>query len=515
LLGDTLRALIVASVNTHADRVALWVDGDAYTYRYLYHQAYKISRTLDGLRPRRTAVLADRSFWSYAGILGAVLAGHAYVPLNPRHPIQRLADVLRRADVSAVIMNQASLVEYQALLDGSPRCQVVVSDCLPNVSLQDALKGLDDARSSVHPNDGAYLLFTSGSTGEPKGVMVSHGNVMTYLRTVIERYELRPEDRATQLFDLTFDLSVHDCFATWGSGGALYAPSETMRKAPRQFVKQHALTCWFSTPSTVDFMTRLRLLQPDDFPGLRLSLFCGELLPRRLVEVWRRAAPNSVIENLYGPTEATIAITAYRIPTTLTDLPDVIPIGTALAGQEATVMDTDLQPVAAGEIGELCLAGDQVTAGYWRRDDLTDERFVTARNKRWYRTGDRAMYDGYDLRFLGRIDRQVKISGHRVELLEVENVLREAAGCESVAAVAWPLDSNGLAHGIVAMVAPESHASADILVSCRQRLPPYMVPSRVVRLNWPLNTNGKTDYSALMFNLAGGNHSDGIATDRP
>jgi len=195
----------------------------------------------------------------------------------------------------------------------------------------------------------------------------------------------------------------------------------------------------------------------------------------------------------------------------LSDLPDVIPIGSALAGQQAAVLDHEMQPVPHGTAGELCLAGSQVTAGYWRQDALTAEKFVTTSNNRWYRTGDRAISDTYGLRFLGRIDRQVKISGHRVELLEIEHVLRDAAGCESVAAMPWPVDAEGLARGIVAMVAPESRPNEVILASCRQHLPPYMMPSRVVRLDWPLNTNGKTDYSVLLHNLAGGDPSH--ATD--
>src|SRR5262249_22796202 len=141
------------------------------------------------------------------------------------------------------------------------------------------------------PWDGAYLLFTSGSTGAPKGVLVSHRNVTTYLRSVAARYTPNPEDRFTQLFDLTFDLSVHDMFLCWGAGAALYCPPESAKMAPREFVRRHELTVWFSTPSTAAFMLRARMLRPGDFPSLRWSLFCGEPLPKRVAEAFAAAAP--------------------------------------------------------------------------------------------------------------------------------------------------------------------------------------------------------------------------------
>jgi len=257
----------------------------------------------------------------------------------------------------------------------------------------------------------------------------------------------------------------------------------------KRFVREHDLTCWFSTPSAVGMLARMRLLHPGDFPSLRWSLFCGEALPKRLAAIWQAAAPNSVLENLYGPTEATIAFTAYRLPTDLTELPDIVPIGTALVGQR-TMIDSISN--------ELLLNGTQVTEGYWRRPDLTAERFPTVGDQRWYRTGDRVAEGQHGLEFLGRLDRQVKISGHRVELMEVEAKLRIAAECDSVAAIAYPIDEDGMAQGIVALVAAESRPTQDIMADCRRALAPYMVPSRLIRvIDWPLNSSGKTDYRAF------------------
>ena len=509
----TLAEVLLASAAAYAEQPALWVDGETISYRDLADRAFGIANALSAVTTRitaiypdmmnrRTAIYADRHVWAYAGIAGAVLAGHTYVPLNPRHPLDRLRAILHRADVGALVLGQQALEACRPLIITQPPMTVIVPDGTRpewwGMCRDHRFVGAADLRSTpttpaIDPSDGAYLLFTSGSTGEPKGVTVTHENVMAYLRTALDRYRLTPDDRTTQLFDLTFDLSVHDLFVTWAAGATLYCPSENARKAPLQFVTQHKLTCWFSTPATVALMARMRMLQPDNFPTLRWSLFCGEAFPRRLAAQWMAAAPNSLVDNLYGPTEATIAITGFRLPADLSELPDVVPIGQPFEGQSVAIQAPD---------DELLLSGSQVTSGYWRQPDLTEERFLVQDGRRWYRTGDRVALSEFGLCYLGRVDRQVKIAGNRVELQEVETVLRRAAACDTVAAIAWPL-RDGLAHGIVALVAAESRADDVVLTECRNHLAPYMVPSRVVRLReWPLNSNGKTDYLSLVEILA-------------
>jgi non-ribosomal peptide synthetase component F len=328
---------------------------------------------------------------------------------------------------------------------------------------------------------------------------------MSYLRSVGARYAPSPEDRCTQLFDLTFDLSVHDMFLCWGAGATLFRVPDNARFAPREFVRRHALTMWFSVPSTAAMMLGLRALRPGDFPSLRLSLFCGEALPKRLAVAWASAAPNAVIENLYGPTEATIALTGFRLPRdtkAMDALPEIVPIGAPLPAQDARLVDAFGQEVADGEDGEICLAGSQVTDGYWLRPDLTSQRFVRfgwdMADRVWYRTGDRARrMQEHGLVFLGRLDRQVKIAGHRVELQEVEAVLHHAANANA-AAIAWPLGPDGLARGIVGFVGQTTRPIDDVLYACRQALPPYAMPSAIHRVDdWPLNSSGKTDHARL------------------
>jgi D-alanine--poly(phosphoribitol) ligase subunit 1 len=227
----------------------------------------------------------------------------------------------------------------------------------------------------------------------------------------------------------------------------------------------------------------------------------------KLARSWQEAAPNSIVENLYGPTETTIAFTAYRLPKghrpDLDVLPTV-PIGMPLCGQRVMVVDARGEPLRDGEVGELCLGGSQVASGYWRAPDQTAARFrapqcANDHGTRWYRTGDRVVMSAeHGLIFLGRVDRQTKIRGHRVELMEVENAMRLAAGTDTVAAVPWPVGDDGLALGLVGFIAGSPKTEAEIIDACGDTLPDYMVPSRIYRAaHWPINANGKTDYSSL------------------
>ena len=516
----TLGMLFRRSALRHAGRPALWVDGQSITYDELLAAACPIAHALvaaglgDGTA--RCAVLGGRGLGDFTGILGASLARCIYVPLNARHPPQRLARIMRDAEAQALIADREHINEARAVLEDTPHPVLVLLPDSPSVpdwaggTRHRFLCGgdLPDAPvTSLPPGnsaDGAYLLFTSGSTGAPKGVLVRNRNVMPYLRSVAARYAPGPADRCTQLFDLTFDLSVHDLFLTWGAGAALYRVPDNVRFAPRAFVHRHALTMWFSVPSTAATMLGLRALRPNDFPGLRLGLFCGEALPKRLALAWAAAAPNAVIENLYGPTEATIALTAWRLPReqhALDALPEVLPIGAPLPGQAALPVTASGTPAGEDEEGELCLAGSQVTDGYWRRPDLTGQRFVRFPwdDRVWYRTGDRARISrGHGLVYLGRLDRQVKIAGHRVELQEVEAVLHRAADANA-AAIAWPLGPDGLARGIVGFVGTCPRPDDALLQACRDALPPYAVPSAIRRVSdWPLNNSGKTDHRRLL-----------------
>src|SRR5438046_2476333 len=353
----------------------------------------------------------------------------------------------------------------------------------------------------------AYLLFTSGSTGQPKGVMVSHANLLHYVDYVTKRYGFTSNDRVSQTFDLTFDLSAHDMFVAWQSGACVCCPSQKQLIKPGAFLNDSRLTIWFSFPLTAVLMRRLGELKPGLYPHLRLSLFCGEALPVDVVRDWSLADPNSIIENIYGPTELTIGCTAYRWnnQTSLDECKKgIVPIGEPFEDMEAAIVDEKLRKVAIGCEGELLMTGPQLTRGYWCDEEKTARAFVSiaGRNDIYYRTGDRVRRSGPDkpLIYLGRLDNQVKVLGHRVELGEVEVVVRSLSGVDAVVALAWPNGSN--ADGIELFLEAEQFDTELLMKQLKTKLPNYMVPRRLRTLpRLTLNPNGKYDRKALQVIL--------------
>jgi acyl-CoA synthetase (AMP-forming)/AMP-acid ligase II len=274
-------------------------------------------------------------------------------------------------------------------------------------------------------------------------------------------------------------------------------------------------------PSVIGVLARMRLLSPGCFPSLRYSLFCGEPLSASYAQRWQEAAPNSTLENLYGPTETTIAISHYRWNQACSSKAErvngIVPIGWIFDGQACRVIDANRQAVPAGVPGELCLCGSQVTTGYWNDPTRTQEQFVRlpdAGENLWYRTGDmvRQGADGC-LYYLGRMDHQVKVRGYRVELQEIEAVLRKACGTEQVVAIAWPVE-NGSADGIVAFVSGAGDLDQDrVLDHCGRVLPGYMVPRKLYFCDeFPLNANGKIDRARLVCILTGGKNEVEVRT---
>jgi amino acid adenylation domain-containing protein len=495
-----LAARFLRSADAHPERPALEVAGSTLSYADLRRRALGVAGMLlardPGNGPQLTGVFASRSVGTFVGILGILLRGHGYVPLNPRFPALRNRDMLERAGCRMVLVDADQLEPAREVVEGlaEPLALVVPDEA--------------DSTEHVAPNAGpdtpAYLLFTSGSTGRPKGVLVRQSNVLAFLDAIAARYDLAESDRLSQLFDLSFDLSAFDLFAAWQHGACVCCPDAGQLLRPSDFVREAGLTVWFSVPSAAMFVERLGGLEPGMFPKLRLSLFCGEALPAELADAWASAAPHSSVENLYGPTEATIACTAQRWePGDTPGANGFVPIGEPLGAMTAHIVDDELAEVGPGVPGQLLLSGPQVVEGYWDDPAATARAFVTMRgNDRGYLTGDRVVRPSPEspLEYLGRIDSQIKILGHRVELEEVEAVLREEAHADAVA-VGWPPTPSGAA-GIVAFIADTSLDKIGLRRALSARLPDYMVP-RELRLvkELPLNANGKRDRKALRATL--------------
>jgi amino acid adenylation domain-containing protein len=512
------------SVQAFGDRPALEVGGVAQSYNALFRRSASLAATLSRYQiegaddPPLTAIFAYRSVTAFSGVLAALLRGHGYVPLNRTFPLERTKTMLQRSGCRAMIVDGESEKQLDYLLEASGESLLVI---LPESNDVEALAkrfpkhrfigaaGLVSHEEwkpvEVSQDAVAYVLFTSGSTGVPKGVIVAQRNVRHYVDFICERFKVGPEDRFSQTFDMTFDLSVGDMFVTWERGACLCCPSEKMLLNPGRFIKEARLTFWFSVPSTAVFMKRLGSLKPESYPNLRVSLFCGEALPADVAKAWAEAAPNSIVENIYGPTELTIACTYYRWDSARSLAESehgIVPIGESFPGMAALVADESLQEVAPGEAGELLMTGPQLSLGYLNDPSTTAKAFVKppGRNEVYYRTGDRVRRptDGKPMTYLGRMDNQVKVLGHRVELGEIEAVIREVSGVDGVVALGWPVTSSG-AQGIEAFLQADHYDTAALTEKIRSRLPTYMTPRSIrVLPQFPLNANGKFDRKALL-----------------
>jgi amino acid adenylation domain-containing protein len=515
------RPVLAQSRRTPAG-LALCADGVELTYGELVARAARLAGVLADLgvgRGARIGILGSRSLVAVEAVLGVAWAGATYVPLGLTWPEERLKSVLARVRLDALIVDDRGLPRLSPAVVVANRLLLV-----PDAAAAGALRGaplqvlglaeLPEVAPLAEPapvaaDDLAYIIFTSGTTGVPKGVMVPAAAVAAYLAALGARKAMTPADRASQFTELSFDPSLGEIFVPWHSGASLHVVPALSQASPARFIRERRLTIWGSAPAAIAWMRDTRSLRPGAFPGLRYTSFGGEPLTLAAVEAWRQAAPNSVVDNLYGPTEATVdcvgQLVAPGATPVVTSDRGVLAIGVPHEGTELAVLGADHRPLPAGEVGELAIAGRQLSAGYLDAPELTAGRFPVIDGKRWYLTGDLALRDADGLfHHLGRIDNQIKIHGHRVELEDIEAQMRAVAGAEQVAAVAWPVE-DGVARAIVCFVARSTIPANRIREALRGRLPPYMVPSAIHELPaLPLNASGKLDRPALIARLAAG-----------
>lgn len=421
-----------------ADRAALSLAAEAVTYGALAQRAALVAAWVSGAARgeagARIGVLAGRERSAYEAILGTSWAGCAFVPLNPRVPDARLAVVLRRARLSALITDQENLPRVREALAAYAPPWVLTLGAPDGEQALSSLAPMVEPRR-VAPDTLAYLMFTSGTTGEPKGVMVTAGSLAHYVAVLSERWRLGPEDRVSQAFELSFDVSLHDLFVAWEAGAAVHVVPTSRLVAPVEWIRENRVTVWSSVPSIIEFARRLKTLASGALPSLRLSMFTGEPLSLAAARAWSAAAPNSRVENHCGATETTINCLAEI----LGDRPRVTPgreivsIGTPFSGMRAAIVDEQGRFVPDDTPGELAYARPLLAAGYFDDPALTARRFPVLSHPeygdlRWYLSGDRAYRDreGY-YHHLGRNDHQIKLHGYRVELEDVEAHLRAAA----------------------------------------------------------------------------------------
>ena len=474
------------SVSEHKDANAFCIGGKYYTYRDLGKAVLDTAGLLKTHAPHdvRIGIMAVDSFETYAAMIAVMYSGKTYIPIHPDHPAERVAQIVEQSGTK-VILSSGAFIEV-------PEVRCIQTRFTPGT-----FDGPFQARIA-ETDDYVYILFTSGSTGRPKGVPLTYANLDAFTAAFFDLgYEIGPNDRFLQMFDLTFDLSIMSYLMPLCVGACVY----TVPNHGLKFTHIYGLLESFDITFALMVPSILSSLRPYfdeiNLPHLRYSLFCGEALHGEVATEWAACMPNGHIENVYGPTEATIFCMTYRfVGSGSKKYNGIISIGKPMMGTDVLVCDADGVPLETGEKGELCLAGTQVTPGYLD-EEKNKEAFISLNGRRFYRTGDLVFRElAGDYLYCGRKDHQVKIQGYRIELGEVEHHVRQVVKDRAVAAVAVP-NSKGLMEIHVAIEGREAIPET-ITTELAAIMPAYMLPSRVWAVPvFPLNANGKTDRKQL------------------
>ncbi|MGA0118050.1 MAG: AMP-binding protein [Ilumatobacteraceae bacterium] len=441
---------------------------------------------------QRVGVLSNHRVETYLSVVASVIASTTFVPLNPTFPANRLRRIAELASVDIILCDSTTIALHSELFANVP--VVNVSDIAiistPDVSDDHWFNELLNVE--IEETAIAYMMFTSGSTGDPKGVPVSYGSLAAYLRGIIDLTRIPTGLRFSQFFDLSFDLSIHDIFVSRVLDGTLVAPKPVDLMMPGAFVARERIDVWFSVPILGALLGRSK--KKDDYPGIKHMLFCGEALPMETVSKCRtHLSQGGKMWNLYGPTEATIAFTASDV-TELDRNTGTAPIGQPFGENIIALLDGDevvLHPTP-GQEGELLLGGPQVFSGY-----STDapSPFIDVSDNRFYRSGDLVRVERSEIEFRGRADSQIKWRGYRIELGEIETAIRSEFGLHTVAVV---LSKTSQEPSINAWCISEECVEHPNLDRLRGILPDYMIPSSIGVLDkMPLNANGKIDRNRL------------------
>ena len=483
---------VLDSIERFPERNAFCINKKYYTYKEFGEYISKIREVIINAKYENSKVglVINDDIETYASIFALWLEGDCYVPLHPNWPIERCLDICKQVELD-MIVDSSKQTRYENI-------QVINTGILSYS--ENYLKPVLNV-----PEDGlAYILFTSGSTGKPKGVQLMRKNVAAFMDSFWKTgIVITEEDRCLQCFDLTFDVSVQSYLAALTNGACCYTVPYGKIKYIYAIglIEDEKITFGAMAPSM------LRYLKPYfdelDASSLKTCILTAEACPLNLMEDWYKCATNTDIYDFYGPTEATIYCTYYKLTRGEENksLNGIISIGKPMANVVGLILDEQGNELPAGEKGELCVAGDQVTCGYWKNPVKNESSFfykeVEGKNMRFYHTGDLCYKDeDGDIMYSGRLDHQAKIQGFRVEMGEIEYHAREFLGGTNVVCLAFD-NKDGLTE-IAMFIEKEQFDPSDMLAYMKTKMPVYMIPTKLFWVPvFQLNANDKVDKNIL------------------
>lgn len=459
----------------------------------------------------RVGIFLPKSIDAVVGLYGAMKAGAAYVPIDPSSKEHRAGYIAGNCRIRHLVSSTKRKSLWPALAEAGVE-HVLVMDGEPEPAEGFSVHGrewIDGAPVGELPRvisqDLAYILYTSGSTGDPKGVMLTHQNCLAFVEWAVDEYQVTHEDRLSSHAPFHFDLSTFDLYAAACAGAPVYLVPKAAAMLPvevKKFIEANEISVWYSVPSILTMLVELGGLEPGDLPSLRTLLFAGEVFPTKYLSRLMKKLPHTVFANLYGPTETNVC-TAYTVPEPPDEDGPTISIGGAIADVETFVVDESDALVPRGEVGELLVRGPTVMAGYWGDPSLTEGKLIDSPVERHlgdpvYRTGDlvEELEDG-NYRFIGRRDNQIKSRGYRIELGDIEAALSAHPSVVEVAVIAVPDEM--VSNRILGFATVKDDTSEmDLQRFCGDRVPAYMVPESISMIDdMPKTSTGKIDRRSL------------------
>jgi D-alanine--poly(phosphoribitol) ligase subunit 1 len=499
---DNIIKQIDRIAQAHPERLSYTYEDHTYTFGDLAQASDRVAHFLQAQDlPAKAPVIiyGEQTFAMVASFLGAVKAGHGYIPIDTHSPNERIIQIHDVAKPAAILATDDLPVNF-------PDLPIYTPDKLS--AIRENGDTDYDHSQSVSGDDTFYIIFTSGTTGVPKGVQISHTNLLSYVNWAISDFDLPEGIRCLSQAPYSFDLSVMDLYPSWALGGNLVAlPKRTTDNFMLLFKALPGLKLqeWVSTPSFIEIC----LLDPNfsakNYPDLRYFLFCGEELTVKTANTLMARFPEAKIFNTYGPTETTVAVTAVEITHAITAEYDRLPIGYAKADTKIYAVDQKGARVAPETLGELIIEGPSVSKGYLNNPEKTKKAFFQDGQYSAYRSGDLGFVDANGLIFYrGRTDFQVKLHGFRIELEDVDHALDALSGVKQASVVPKYNNVHKVSQ-LVAFVVPTKQPDdagayvADLKEQLTKTAMSYMIPQRIeVKQKLPLTVNGKIDRKALI-----------------
>ena len=486
---------LINVIKESGERNAFCINECFYTYGQFASHISKIRDSLQLIpfENKNIGLVANDDIETYAAIFAIWMEGLAYVPLHPNTPVDRSLDIIEQAEIKLLINSISDKI--------FPEVQTIFSSEL-------LFKDLNLSIKTFSENNLAYILFTSGSTGQPKGVPITRGNIAAFLQSFWETgLKITANDRCLQGYELTFDLSVQSFLAPLVRGACTYTIPHNQIKYSYLYglLDDHQLTVLPMPPSLIRFLRPY--FNEINYPCVRYNLLGAEASQVELVSEWCKCIPNAEIYNFYGPTEATIYCTysAFSKSGDTKNLNGLMNIGKAMNGNSSVIIDDQMNILGENMKGELCISGRQLTTGYLNNPEKNLLSFFeleyNGSKQRFYRTGDLCYIDSDgDIMYGGRLDYQVKVQGYRIELGEIEFYAREYLKGRNAIAVSF--ENNIQNTEIALFIEGELANTKELTDYLRLKIPSYMIPARIEVQNiFPLNSNGKIDRNILKKSL--------------